>query len=180
MNYSGVINRHGNAMFNMPHKIEDANGNQYTLPSGTKKVKVALHPDASNYFNNTSGSCKFNIYIYADSSHNVLLTNLTCNGKIASGDIPSSSEQEVDLTSLAGLPLNIRYTVTNGSGATQVGKIPITFKTNTPVTQGAKIKKEDINQTGTSIAAGTVMTNSKFSRGTKCEASTFNSRVLDA
>ena len=179
MNFTGRINRRGNAMFNMPHVVEDSSGNQWTVPSNIGKVKVALKPDASNYFNIGSGSCTFRIWLYCDSSHNILLTTLTVSSPITSGSIPSPAA-EVDMSSLAGRPLNVRYTVTNGSGATQVGNVPITFVTNTPVVQGAKIKKEDINQTGASVTAGTIMTNSKFSRGTKCEASTFNTKVLDA
>lgn len=48
----------------------------------------------------------------------------------------------------------------------------------TPVTAGNKILASDINQTGTSISAGTIMTNTHFTAGTKIEASTFNSQVL--
>jgi len=71
--------------------------------------------------------------------------------------------------------------VHNG-GSNYSMRIQVVFQTEdlpyTKVTAGNKIMASDINQTGTSISAGTVMQNSNFSNGTAAQASTFNTKVL--
>ena len=59
--------------------------------------------------------------------------------------------------------------------------VTITFEYVIPytaVSSGNKIKKEDINQTGKSFAAGSKIQDSHFSPGTKITASDFNTKVL--
>ena len=184
MNFSGYIHR-SSGFLNNRFPVEYSNGNQLTLPSGTGTVAVSIHPDDSCFIQKTqSGVGTFGFYLSDVNNNRVKICSITVNGnsKIKSGDFPSGDSQKKNLSSLAGKALYAWFQLESGNSnglGFSGSKMPITIKSNTAVVAGNKIVTNDINQTGTSITAGTIMTNSKFSKGTKCEASTFNSQVLD-
>ena len=67
-----------------------------------------------------------------------------------------------------------------GTFSIPAGKLVVTTTSKyTGVTAGNVIKATDRSQTGTTTTANTVMTDSHFSAGTKIEASTFNTQVLN-
>ena len=185
MNFTGRVHKGTKGILSGPLPVQDSSGNQYTLPSGTGTVLVALKPtnDIYIYKSGTSGSTAVTFYLCDSSGGNsvaICTISVTAGSPIKSGSVPSSqSSQSHNLSGLAGKALYVKFTTSSGSGFQMTENMPIQIKSPyTAVTQGNEIKKEDINQTGASVTAGTVMTNSKFSSGTKIEASTFNSQVL--
>lgn len=184
MSFSGKISTGGNALIGVQHSVVDGNGNQYTLPSNTKKMKIQLKPTSSYYLYKNGGTANVKFFLCHDNSDKIEICSftVTSGSPQKSGGIPSAAIEK-DLTSLAGKTLYARFEIVSKTGDTypQLNNrlMPIELQSPyTSVTQGSEIKKEAINQTGASVTAGTVMTNSKFSSGTKIEASTFNSQVL--
>lgn len=183
MAFSGYISTGGNALFNIAHPVTSG-GSQYTLPSGTKKMKIQLKPTTDYYFSITDGSANFKFFLCHDNSDKIEICTIsvTAGSSQKSGGIPTTAVEK-DLSSLAGKTLYARFemvsTTKNYYPKLNNRYMPIEMQAPyTAVTQGSEIKKEAITQTGASVTAGTVMTNSKFSSGTKIEASTFNSQVL--
>lgn len=185
MNFTGRIHKGTHGILSGPLPVQDSSGNQYTLPSGTKTVLVAMKPtnDIYIYKSGTSESTQVTFWLCDSSGGNsvsICSISVTAGSPIKSGSVPSSkSDQSHNLSGLAGKALYVKFTTTAGAGFQMTENMPISIKSPyTAVTAGNSCVVADINQTGTSITAGTVMSNSKFSSGTKIEASTFNSQVL--
>lgn len=185
MDFTGRIHMGSKRVMSGPLPVQDSSGNQYTLPAGTGTVLVAMKPtnDIYIYKSGTSGSVKVTFYLCDSSGGNAVAIcsiSVTAGSPIKSGSVPSAQgEQSHNLSGLAGKDLYVKFTLTSGSDFQMSENMPISIKSPyTAVVAGEKIVTGDINQTGTSISAGTVMSNSHFSSGTKVEASTFNSEVL--
>ena len=186
MKLEGRLHRGSKAALNTIIPVQTSGGSDYTLPAGTKKVLVTLNPTEDIYIYRSPNYGNTDVNFFLCNSGNtkrvlICMISVTGGSPIKSGSIPSNqSEQLKDLSTLAGQKLYARFETVNGSGFSFVDNLPINIRSPyTAVVQGNKIVTGDINQTGTSITSGTVMQNSKFSRGTKAEASTFNSQVLE-
>lgn len=179
MSFTGRIKKGSSAALNNNLQVVDGDGNAYTLPANTGNVKVQLKP-TDTYYLSTLGFGTVNFYL-CNGNTKVLICQIALDPPQKSGGIPDTPAS-VNLSSLANKQLYARFEWVSGYGENMSmngNYLPIEIKDPyTAVTSGNKCVTGDINQTGASVSAGTVMSNSHFSAGTKIEASTFNSQVL--
>jgi len=185
MYLSGYVDLGTHSLFGPVQEITDGSGNSYKLPSGTRNVKIQFLPSSTYYFSKSSGvaSVKVHMVEVGNSSNSLELFTFTVSASETqkSGSIPTNPV-ELDLSQFANKYIGVKFSIVTNTTSTypQLNnrKMPIKLQSNTAVVAGNKCGIADINQTGTSITAGTKMSNSNFSSGTKIQASTFNSQVL--
>lgn len=149
-----------------PMQITEVGSGSITVGGSGSSVTSHL------YFCDSAGNNAYQIF---------QVTGVT-NTMLSSTYSASTYNKSVDgCTGLKGKALYLKITGGNLLNAGCAGK-SIKIKTTgtfyTAVEAGNKILATDRSQTGTTTTAGTVMSDTHFTAGTKIEASTFNSQVL--
>ena len=154
-----------------------------TMPSGEFPVKITGF-SGTLYAANASGNITVTL---CDSSggNAYTMATIASNGTlkmVLGNNSPTYSAAQVRATGLIGKAIYIQVrglgTINTNDTSGRVITIETSDKLYTAVTAGNKIMASDFTQTGGSATVGNTISNSNFSSGTKAEASTFNSKVL--
>lgn len=182
---NGYVDLGTNNPFGPIQTITNSSGTAYTMPSGTKKVKVQFRPTSTYYWSKSNGAASIKVQMVdrnaTGTTEELFTFTVTAGEVVQSGGIPSSPVEK-DLSKFAGKSVGIKFSIvantTSSYPQLQGKKMPIRMDSYTAVVAGNKILATDRSQTGTSTTAGAVMTDSHFSSGTLIQASTFNTKVL--